>query len=168
MCILGNSKNCVWGDITWGHYTSKDGLRWTHNGNDAVLKPSELYDRYGVFTGCLCPSGPKGEPEQLTVLYTSACHLPINWALPYTRNSEVLAMATSCDGGSSWTKSASNPILRGEPDGVVVTGWRDPFVAAWPALHVAFRRKAHCTASSRAASVTAARRSFCIPLRPVI
>lgn len=43
-------------------------------------------------------------------------------------------MATSCDGGRTWTKSVSNPIVRGEPDGVGVTGWRDPFVAAWPAL----------------------------------
>ena len=100
-----------------------------------MLAPSEPYDQCGVFTGCLYPRGPRGEADQLTVLYTSACHLPINWALPYTRNSAGLAMATSADGGLTWNKSSQcNPILAGEPEGVVVTGWRDPFVGVWPAL----------------------------------
>ncbi|CAK7221773.1 hypothetical protein SBRCBS47491_004642 [Sporothrix bragantina] len=132
----GNPKHCDWADITWGHYTSKDGIQWTHDGDGPVLQPSETYDQCGIFTGCLIPSElrPRDEPGHLTILYTSAANLPINWALPYTRNSEGLAMATSTDGGRTWTKSANNPILAGEPEGIVVTGWRDPFVAKWPAL----------------------------------
>ncbi len=135
---LGNPKHCDWGDITWGHYTSRDGLHWTHDGQDPVLAPSKPYDQCGVFTGCFHGAGPHGEPGQLTLFYTSAAQLPINWALPYTRNSEGLAMATSGDGGHTWTKSPLNPILAGEPAGLAVTGWRDPFVARWPALDAAF------------------------------
>ncbi|KAL1888284.1 hypothetical protein Sste5346_009676 [Sporothrix stenoceras] len=131
-----NPKHCDWGGITWGHYTSKDGIQWTHDDDGPVLQPSETYDQCGIFTGCLIPSElrPRDEPGHLIILYTSAADLPINWALPYTRNSEGLAMATSADGGRTWTKSANNPILAGEPEGIVVTGWRDPFVAKWPAL----------------------------------
>lgn len=43
-------------------------------------------------------------------------------------------MATSQDGGRTWSKSELNPILVGEPEGITVTGWRDPYVAEWPAL----------------------------------
>lgn len=43
-------------------------------------------------------------------------------------------MATSSDDGRTWIKSSENPILKGEPDGVQVTGFRDPYIALWPAM----------------------------------
>jgi beta-fructofuranosidase len=43
-------------------------------------------------------------------------------------------MAVSRDGGRTWLKSELNPILVGEPNGLTVTGWRDPYVTEWPAL----------------------------------
>jgi beta-fructofuranosidase len=99
-----------------------------------VLKPDSAYDKDGIFTGCFYPSGVHGEPGQLTVFYTSVTNLPIHWTLPYTRNCEGLALATSSDGGNTWHKNKVNPILHGEPDNVVVTGFRDPYLARWPAM----------------------------------
>lgn len=129
-----NPSSCEWGNISWGHYTSRDGLRWKHNGDEPMLQPSCPYDKDGVFTGCMHPTGPHGEPGQLTIFYTSVTNLPIHWTLPYTRDSEGLAMATSSDGGQTWHKSSLNPILQGEPDDVTVVGFRDPYVTACPAL----------------------------------
>ncbi|KAI1064503.1 hypothetical protein LB506_007787 [Fusarium annulatum] len=129
-----NPKSCDWGDITWGHYTSRDGLTWKQNTQNPVLEPSEPYDDKGIFTGCLHPTGLQGEEGQLTVIYSSITNLPIHWTLPYTRNCAGLSVATSTDGGKTWQKSEQNPILEGEPDDLTVTGFRDPFLAEWPAL----------------------------------
>ncbi|KAJ3536392.1 hypothetical protein NM208_g6742 [Fusarium decemcellulare] len=129
-----NPNSCDWGDITWGHLTSSDGLHWKHNGADPVLKPSKPYDSEGIFTGCFYPTGIQGEKGQLTVVYSSITSLPIHWTLPYTRDCAGLAVATSDDGGKTWHKSEHNPILRGEPEGLDVTGFRDPYLSECPAL----------------------------------
>ncbi|KAM5344237.1 hypothetical protein ACJ41O_012774 [Fusarium nematophilum] len=129
-----NPDSCDWGNITWGHYTSTDGLHWTHNGENPVLRPSLPYDSKGIFTGCFYPTGLKGEQGQLSVIYSSITSLPIHWTLPYTRDCAGLAVATSSDGGKTWQKSEQNPILRGEPEGLDVTGFRDPYLSECPAL----------------------------------
>lgn len=72
-------------------------LRWTQPNLEAVFESDQTYDKEGIFTGCLWPSGPSGE-KSLTVLYTSAYYLPINWTIDYHRNSAGLAYATSADG----------------------------------------------------------------------
>jgi beta-fructofuranosidase len=96
------------------------------------LKPDEDYDRDGVFTGCF---GPLTDSMQLTIFYSSIRKLPFHWSRPpYPRDAAGLAMATSEDGGQTWTKLPENPILVGEPEGVDVTGFRDPYFADWPAL----------------------------------
>lgn len=99
-----------------------------------MLEPSLPYDKEGIFTGCMHPTGPYGEKDQLTVIYSSINHLPIHWTIPHTRNCAGLALATSNNGGRTWQKSALNPILQGEPDNVVVTGFRDPYLAEWEAM----------------------------------
>ncbi|CAH0056874.1 unnamed protein product [Clonostachys solani] len=129
-----NPKSCEWGDICWGQFMSNDGLTWEHNGSGPALERSLPYDHLGIFTGCMHPTGPHGEPGQLTVFYSSVKHLPIHWTLPYERNCAGLAMATSVDGGHTWLKSPLNPILEGEPEGLVVTGFRDPYLSQWPEM----------------------------------
>jgi len=99
-----------------------------------VLQPGSTYDKEGIFTGCFWPTGPSGEKDQLTIFYTSVCKLPMHWTLPYTRGMEGLAAAVSKDAGKSWTKLAENPILKEEPGEINVFGWRDPYLAPWPAL----------------------------------
>lgn len=142
---LGNSNSCDWGDITWGQFTSRDGVHWADglptaqphphsNPATPIIDRDQPYDKDGIFTGCLHCSGPYGETDQLTVFYTSVCHLPLHWTLQHTRNSEGLSMATSTDGGRTWTKHPGNPIIKGEPEEMSVTGFRDPFLASWPAM----------------------------------
>ncbi|KAJ1325969.1 beta-fructofuranosidase [Microdochium nivale] len=137
-----NPTSCDWGDITWGQFTSRDGVHWSHGhpsqSPTTPIAPSidrdQPYDKDGIFTGCLHPTGPHGQHDQLTVFYTSVCSLPLHWTLEHTRDSEGLSMATSSDGGRTWTKHPGNPIIKGEPENVTVTGFRDPFLAEWPAM----------------------------------
>ena len=49
-------------------------------------------------------------------------------------------MAKSFDDGKTWQKFAGNPILPSEPEGLEVTGWRDPFVSSWPSMAAALGR----------------------------
>lgn len=92
--------------------------------------PDTPYDGKGVFTGCKVPS----RDDSLTYVYTSIGALPIHHTLPHIKGSESLSMAKSFDGGKSWEKYAGNPILPSEPEGLDVTGWRDPFVSLWPSM----------------------------------
>lgn len=127
------SGSVVWGSICWGHATSKDMMNWTVSGISAI-KPGPWYDKEGCFTGCLLPRGLRGEPGQLTMFYTAVSRLPLHYTIPYVRQAETLAVATSADGGQSWIKITGNPILLEPPEGLSVTAWRDPFVARWPSM----------------------------------
>ena len=112
--------------------TSTDLLHWTRKRNP-VLEPEHAYDAAGVFTGCFASS--HTADDRLSVVYTSIRKLPFHWNTPpYPRNAAGLAIATSSDGGKTWEKAQVNPILPGEPDDVEVTGFRDPFMATWPAV----------------------------------
>ncbi|RJE22211.1 hypothetical protein PHISCL_05459 [Aspergillus sclerotialis] len=51
-----------------------------------------------------------------------------------------LAIAESSDNGGTWSKSTKNPILLGEPENIQVTGFRDPFLAEWPAMDRLFHQ----------------------------
>ncbi|KAG7289942.1 hypothetical protein NEMBOFW57_006319 [Staphylotrichum longicolle] len=103
-------------------------LHWTQAEVSPALVPDQTYDREGVFTGCWIP--PIDESDNtLRVAYSSVQHLPFHWSTPpYPRDAAGLAIALSRDGGKTWAKSARNPVLAGEPAGVEVTGFRDPYV----------------------------------------
>lgn len=129
-----NPKGNDWGDIAWGHAISSDMLSWRVSPTPC-LTPDTSYDRCGVFTGCYRPTDISGEMNgTLSYLYTSVNQLPIHYSLPYAQGCESLSLATSSDGGKTWDKHLSNPILPTCPLSVQVTGWRDPFVAPWPSL----------------------------------
>ncbi|KAJ5570321.1 uncharacterized protein N7459_009751 [Penicillium hispanicum] len=119
-----------WGNMSWGHSTSTDLVSWTTLQTPA-LTPSAEYDKCGVFTGCLRPTGIHGKPGALTAIYTSVSHLPIHFTLPYTRGSESLSLALSEDGGRTWERQNCNPLLSGPPQHLSVTGWRDPCITTW-------------------------------------
>ncbi|KAK4235646.1 glycoside hydrolase [Achaetomium macrosporum] len=123
-----NPGGCEWGNMSWGHIVSKDMLRWRQAEVSPALVPDQTYDAQGVFTGCWIP--PVDDADRtLRVAYSSVRHLPFHWSTPpYPRDAAGLSIALFRDGGNTWTKSARNPILAGEPAGVEVTGFRDPFV----------------------------------------
>jgi len=117
--------------MSWGHATSIDLLHWTRK-REPVLRPDRPYDTNGVFTGCFAPQTTT-DNGRLVVVYSSIQKLPFHWSTPpYPRNAAGLALAVSHDGGKTWEKSQYNPILPGEPDGVRVTGFRDPYISRWP------------------------------------
>ncbi|OAL44926.1 Arabinanase/levansucrase/invertase [Pyrenochaeta sp. DS3sAY3a] len=128
-----NPHGCEWGNMSWGHVTSRDLVQWSKVRSEPALKPDMDYDKDGVFTGCFVPV--VGDDENLTVVYSSVRKLPFHWSTPpYPRNAAGISIATSSDGGVSWKKLPNNPVLQGEPKDVQVTGFRDPYIALWPAL----------------------------------
>lgn len=133
-----NAKGCAWGNISWGHMTSQDLLRWKRNGTEPVIEASKHsgegheYDKEAIFTGCLVPTGPCGEKDQLTAIYTSVAEIPFHWSTPYPRGAAGLAATVSLDGGKTWNKHPENPFVVEEPPGITVTGFRDPYVDQWP------------------------------------
>lgn len=135
-----NWKGCEWGNISWGHITGKDLLRWRRNGTEPVIQASKHtgeghdYDKEAIFTGCMVPTGPLGEKDQLTAIYTSISELPFHWSEPYPRGAAGLAAAVSDDGGQTWDKHPENPFVIEEPPGIKVTGFRDPYVDNWPRI----------------------------------
>lgn len=123
----------AWGGISWGHATSRDMIHWTVSGS-STLKPGAWYDKEGCFTGCMIPTGLDGKPGQITLFYTGVSRLPLHYTLPYQSKTETLAIAQSVDGGVRFTKMRGNPVHPSPPTGLSVTGWRDPYVAGWPAM----------------------------------
>lgn len=125
----------AWGNIVWGHATSRDLISWTVSAAPSI-QPGKWYDKEGCFTGCMVPVAVDGS-EGLTIFYTGVTRLPLHFSLPYVRQTETLNMARSTDGGTTWIKDESNPILPDPPANLIVTGWRDPMVAPWPSLDLA-------------------------------
>jgi sucrose-6-phosphate hydrolase SacC (GH32 family) len=112
---LGN----VWGNMSWGHATSPDLLTWTEHPvaiacdeNADIFSGSVVFDREntsGFGAGSVAP---------LVAIYTSAFK-------PGSGNEGVQAqsLASSLDGGYTWTKHTDNPVLsRGSSE------FRDPKV----------------------------------------
>ncbi|KAF2738020.1 Arabinanase/levansucrase/invertase [Polyplosphaeria fusca] len=131
-----------WGNISWGHATSKDLITWTDvggwEGNNAealVTGPVGSYDGLGIFSGTAQPVNLEGEQDgTLLIFYTSVSRLPTNWALPYLNGTETQSLATSSDGGITWEKYEGNPVIGHPPEGWNITGWRDPFFEPWPEM----------------------------------
>jgi sucrose-6-phosphate hydrolase SacC (GH32 family) len=112
---LGN----VWGNMSWGHATSPDLLTSTEHPvaiacdeNEDIFSGSVVFDREntsGFGAGSVAP---------LVAIYTSAFK-------PGSGNEGVQAqsLASSLDGGYTWTKHTDNPVLsRGSSE------FRDPKV----------------------------------------
>jgi len=131
-----------WGNISWGHATSKDLISWTDvtgwEGTDALaLGPSGngSYNGLGIFSGTAQPVGLDGSNDgNLTIMYTSVAHLPTSWSAYYIPGTESQSLATSSDGGVTWQEYAGNPVIKGPPAGWNITGFRDPFLQPWPAM----------------------------------
>lgn len=136
-----------WGNISWGHATSKDLITWTDVGgweDDQAQSvgtgpnPDSRNNSYyglGIFSGSGQPYNLKGEQDGTLInFYTSVQYLPTNWALPYINGTEKQSIVISNDGGQTWEQYEGNPIISHPPEGWNITGWRDPFVEPWPEM----------------------------------
>lgn len=123
-----NPSGWNWGNISWGAATSDDLVNWKVS-NTPSIAPSATEDIAGVFTGAITEARlpREGYKDHLSCFYTSAQGSDIHYTRPYERGSEKLHAATSIDGGLSWQRHPSNPILPGPPEHLSVTGWRDPY-----------------------------------------
>ena len=79
-----NPCGANWGNMTWGHATSKDLLTWEDH--PVALWPTSSYDRGGVFTGSVLQTG----AAEFVAFFTGAALLPISWNLPYTLGMETV------------------------------------------------------------------------------
>ncbi|ALV45213.1 glycosyl hydrolase family 32 [Arthrobacter alpinus] len=114
-----NPVDNVWGNMSWGHATSPDLLNWTEHPvaiacdeQEDIFSGSIVFDRHnssGFGTATAAP---------LVAAYTSAFK-----AGSAHHGVQAQSLAHSLDGGYTWTKHASNPVLnRGSAE------FRDPKV----------------------------------------
>ncbi|KAF2798252.1 glycoside hydrolase family 32 protein [Melanomma pulvis-pyrius CBS 109.77] len=141
-----------WGNISWGHATSKDLITWTDvggwEGNGAeslVTGANGSYNHLGIFSGSAQPVNiTGGQDGTLLIFYTSVSHLPTNWRIPYYPGTEMQSLAISTDGGETWEQYSDNPVISSPPEGWNITGWRDPFFEPWPEMdHVLGQDEPH-------------------------
>eukprot|EP00644_Phytophthora_capsici_P019196 jgi/Phyca11/537801/estExt2_fgenesh1_pg.C_PHYCAscaffold_1690002 len=114
-----NPNATVWGNATWGHAVSKDQVTW-EDYPDALRPFEDKWDYLGAFSGLSMDNAIDGKR---TVFYTGVTALPIFWKKEYLYGEHVM-YATTDDGGKTWQKG-SEPLIE-LPQGLNVTGWRDP------------------------------------------
>ncbi|BCW20157.1 glycosyl hydrolase [Arthrobacter sp. NtRootA9] len=102
-----NPHGNVWGNMSWGHATSRDLLHWTEH--PVAIACDEAED---IFSGSVVvdygnTSG-FGTPEEpaLVAVYTSAFKAGSGHA-----GTQAQSLAYSTDSGMTWTKYAANPVL---------------------------------------------------------
>lgn len=102
-----NPYGSVWGNMSWGHATSPDLLRWTEH--PVAIAGDETED---IFSGSVVVDhgntsgfGTAGAPA-LVAIYTSAFK-------PGTEHSgtQAQSLAYSADSGMTWQKYGGNPVL---------------------------------------------------------
>ncbi|KAG8959882.1 hypothetical protein FRC00_001162 [Tulasnella sp. 408] len=105
-----------WGNISQASAASDDLIHWKD-------VPSWKDDRLTL--------GYKGFP---TIIYTGVKYLPTGWTIPYTPGTETQNLAWTEDGGVTWHKLKTNPVIGGPPEGMNITAFRDPWLFQSPTL----------------------------------
>ena len=104
-----NPNGAFWGDMHWGHAVSSDLVHWKHLPMALAPTPGGP-DKDGVFSGCAVDHD--GVP---TLVYTGT-------------QPEVQCIATGSEDLLTWAKDPGNPVIPAPPEGLEVTGFRDPCV----------------------------------------
>lgn len=106
----------VWGPMHWGHYETKDFIKWTEL--PVALAPDQTYDEAGCFSG----SGIETENGHLLV-YTGVMEKEADKE-KVTYQNQCLALGD----GKKYTKLEQNPVITGEmlPEHFSREHFRDP------------------------------------------
>ncbi|MDR6985784.1 levanbiose-producing levanase [Paenarthrobacter nitroguajacolicus] len=117
-----NPRGNSWGNMSWGHSTSRDLVNW-----EEQPVAMEASDDEEIFSGCIVMDshnasglGSASNPP-MVALYTSAYGK--NGALP--QGAQAQSVAFSLDGGATWQKYHGNPVLNLAPTN---NNFRDPKV----------------------------------------
>jgi len=118
-----NPHAAVWGDMHWGHAISPDMIHWRHLPIALAPTPGGP-DSEGCFSGSAVIFN--GKP---TLIYTGVQNAPpsettIHDGNDKLRETQMLAMAED-DQLLHW-KKLETPIIATPPQGIYVTGFRDP------------------------------------------
>lgn len=135
-----NPTGDVWGNISWGHATSDDLIRWKEQpiALDAFTTPPSGPLNEFFFSGSAVSDDNNtsgfgnGTRAPLVAMYTS--YYPNNITLPGNQSiragTQAQSIAYSTDDGLTWTEFAGNPVLP-LPPSPYENQWsdfRDPFV----------------------------------------
>jgi beta-fructofuranosidase len=111
-----NPHDAVWDNMHWGHAVSDDLVHW-HDLPIALSPTPSSPDEDGCWSGCAVDNN--GVPS---IFYTG---VQGDWELPHNQR-VCLAMGT--EDLIFWEKYAGNPVIAHPPEGLNVTGFRDPYV----------------------------------------
>jgi beta-fructofuranosidase len=118
-----NPHAAVWGDMHWGHAVSPDMVRWHHEPIALAPTPGGP-DGEGCFSGSAVVFD--GKP---TFIYTGVQNAPPAETTLHDGNDklrETQLLATAEDDDLLHWKKLSTPIIATPPQGIYVTGFRDP------------------------------------------
>lgn len=137
-----NPGGTTWGNISWGHATSKDLLHWTEQPIALEVRKDQNGDIEEYFysgsavvdTDNTSGFGTLGNPA-LVAIYTSsyAQDMTLPSGKTVVNGQESQSIAYSLDGGMTWsTYDAQNPVIHTPPEAYLTTdslqNFRDPFV----------------------------------------
>ena len=118
-----NPHAAVWGDMHWGHAISPDMVHWRHEPMALAPTPGGA-DSEGCFSGSAVVDN--GVP---TFIYTGVANAPPDQVTLRDGNDklrETQMLATAEDDGLLRWKKLDKPVIATPPDGMRVTGFRDP------------------------------------------
>lgn len=114
-----NPTDWHWGNLHWGHATSKDLLHWQHQ--PIAMGPAGWGGELNCYSGCSYIHNGKIELLYTSVGEGSRC-----------QHSGSEQWAATTEDGVHWTQIRDNPVMRIEDcPGKTLTEWRDPFVFQW-------------------------------------
>lgn len=106
-----------WGPMHWGHYVTKDFIKWEHK--PCALAPDMEYDKDGCFSGTAVESDGKH-----IVMYTGVKEYDDVDGIHCVRQTQCIAIGD----GENYIKCETNPVITADllPEGSSRVDFRDP------------------------------------------